>query len=472
MPLYQQVSGGACSLTMYPETSPGVVAPGTTGTNIALYSENFALGNSKKPRTVISGKRGPGKPYEGLPQITGTLESASYAPQLGVLLRALCGAASTVQDTERTFDAGAAVELNIGFVGLPCAGHGFVQDDVITISGTENYNGVYRVESGTTADMLVIAAPYLAEALTTDAKACRGRAAFLAGAARDLGGGKVGLPVSGGVHALNPGENITIAGTTDYDGAYTLLAETGDDFLAISATYEAESFDGAPLAAPVFYRHSFALPKRQPTICMEKYLDFEPGAVVNPYRRYNFCKVNGLSFNFGGDDELKFSFDFAVGKETPAPAPLSANPVRLPGVVMDNIETSLFIAGVRRGDVASGAFTNTFGIEPKAAVGDLGQYSRMPEGDPDCKATLSVFLETEDLQGLADDCSTVPFDLVICAATGEKLTFSYPEAEIDAAGPAITGKEGLMQDYTVMAFVDAGQTVLTAELINRVQAYA
>jgi hypothetical protein len=96
----------------------------------------------------------------------------------------------------------------------------------------------------------------------------------------------------------------------------------------------------------------------------------------------------------------------------------------------------------------------------------------MPEGDPDCKATMSVFLETDALQGLADARSTIPFDLVICGSTGEKLTFSYPEAELDASGAAITGKEGLMQDFTVLAFVNAGKTVLTAELINRVQAYA
>jgi hypothetical protein len=96
----------------------------------------------------------------------------------------------------------------------------------------------------------------------------------------------------------------------------------------------------------------------------------------------------------------------------------------------------------------------------------------MPEGDPDCKASLSVFLETDELQNLADNRSTVPFALKICAATGEELTFNYPEAELDANGAAITGKEGLMQDFTVMAFVNAGETVLTAELINRVQAYA
>jgi hypothetical protein len=472
MPQYQQVSGGSCSLTMYPEASPGKVTPGTAGTKLALYSESFKAGSAKKPRTVINGKRGAGKPYTGLPQMSGQLESASYAPQLGCLLRALCGPAVTTPDAARNFDAAAVVALDVGLVGLPCAGHGLVQDAVITVAGTANYDGIYRVEAGTTPDMIAVAAPFVAEDLTADAKAYRGRAAFLSGEAQDMGAGNVSLPVSGGVHALNPGESVILSGTTNYDGTYVLQPGTAGAVLVITAAYAVETFDGSPLAFPVFYRHIFSLPKRQPTVCMEKYLDFEPGAAVNVYRRFGFCKVNGLSFNFGGDDELKFSFDFAVGRETPAPAPIDAAPAVLPAVVMDNIETSLFVAGVRRGDVASGSFTNTFGIEPKAAVGDRGQYSRMPEGDPDCKSTMSVFLETDELQGLVDSRSTVGFSLAICAATGEELWFHYPEAELDADGAAITGKEGLMQDFTVLAFVNAGETVLTAELINRVAAYS
>jgi hypothetical protein len=436
-----------------------------------LYSEKFQRGSSKKPRTVINGKRGPGKPYTGLPQITGGLESASYVPQLGVLLRALCGAATTTPDTARALDEAAVTSLSSGLVGLPCTAHGLLQDTVITVSGTTGYDGIYRLEAGTTPDILAIAAPYTAEVLTSAATAYRGRVPTLTGAARNLGGGLDGLPVTGGVHALNPGEAVTISGTDEYNAAYTLQPGTDGDQLVVTATYAAETFDGTPLAVPSFYKHAFALPKRQPTVCIEKYLDYDAGAAENAYRRFNFCKVNGLSFNFGGDEELKFNFDFTVGKESFASSALSATPAVLPAVIMDNIETSIFIAGVRRGEVATGSFTNTFGIEPKAAVGDLGQYSRMPEGDPDCKAALSVFLETDELQALADARSTVPFALVINGSTGEQLTFSYPEAELDAAGAAITGKEGLMQDITVMAFVNTGETVLSVELINRVASY-
>lgn len=132
----------------------------------------------------------------------------------------------------------------------------------------------------------------------------------------------------------------------------------------------------------------------------------------------------------------------------------------------------MWVAGVRRGDVESGNVTNSFGITAKSAVGDLGQYSRMSEGDPDCKCTLSVFLERDDLQALADAAATVPLSIIICSVSGEQVDFDYPEAELDSEGPAITGKEGLMQDFTVLPFVDRGSEVLRVKLVNRVESYA
>lgn len=468
---FAQVTGGSCRLTLYRESAPGKVTD-TNGVVLALMQEGFKRGSSKKQRTVISGKRGNGKPYAGMPQISGSLDSPAYAPQLGHLLRALCGAPATAAVTGKALDAAAVLQLEAGFVGLPCAAHGFLQDAAITVVGTTHYNGTYRVEEGTTADMIAVAAPYVAEILAAGARVVRGRAPFLSGAARDLGGGKVGLPTAGGVHALNAGESVTIEGTTHYNGTHTLDSATTDGLLAITATYEAETFDGSPVALPVFYAHTFALPKKQPTVCVEKYLDFDAGASTTPYHRYHFCKVNGIKFDLGGDSELKFSVDFTAGREVLSATPLDASPDQLPSVPMEGIEGSIFVAGARRGDVEKASVSNSFGVEAKSAVGDRGQYSRMPEGDPDSKVTLSVFLEQDDLQALVEASSTVPVMLAICAVTGDELHVSYPESELDSDGPAIDGKGGLMQDFTVLPFVDKGNSVLTFVLINRVSIYA
>ena len=89
MPQYQQVSGGACSLTLYMEETPGKVAAGASGVRLAFASEDFRRGSSKKQRSVIRDARGSGKPYAGMANLSGSLESASYAPQLGYIIRAL-----------------------------------------------------------------------------------------------------------------------------------------------------------------------------------------------------------------------------------------------------------------------------------------------------------------------------------------------------------------------------------------------
>ncbi len=470
-PKYQQVSGSGCSLTLYTETSPGVVASGAKGVRLAFMSESFARGSSKKQRRVISGKRGPGKPYDGLPQFSGQVEAAAYSNQLGFLLKALCGKVTTTTESDRVLDTGGkASNLSPGLVGLPCKAHGFVQDAMITIHGTKNYDGSHRVAYGSTDDVIAIAAPYVSETMPA-AKVMRGRAASLSGAAKNVGSGLVGLPVRDNIHYLNAGEKVIVTGTTAYNGTWILQDGTRDGLLVIKTTFAAENMAAASLAAPVFYRHSFALPHRQPTLCIEKYLDFESGAAVNKYQRFGFCKLNGFNFNFGGDDELKLSLDFTVGRQFDGTLPIDSAPLTPPAIPMDNIECALWVAGKRRGDVENGSFNNAFGIEAHAAVGDLGEYSRMPEGDPECKATLNVFLEEADYNEIAHSCATVPFSLSISSTFGDEVWFHYPETELDAPGTPITGKAGLMQEISVLALVDKGESILTAELINRVSQY-
>jgi hypothetical protein len=58
---------------------------------------------------------------------------------------------------------GAAVDVGGGIVGLPMRCHPFIAGDVLSISGTTNYNGTYTLAASTTADELHIADSYVAE---------------------------------------------------------------------------------------------------------------------------------------------------------------------------------------------------------------------------------------------------------------------------------------------------------------------
>jgi hypothetical protein len=68
-------------------------------------------------------------------------------------------------------------------------------------------------------------------------------------AAVDEGGGLVGIPCPS--HGYKEGDSVSISGSTNYDGTYTLptqAAGTGDEFI-ITATYNAETFAGTEITA-------------------------------------------------------------------------------------------------------------------------------------------------------------------------------------------------------------------------------
>lgn len=473
MQKFRQVSGGNCQLVLYRESKPGVPDPADAGVVLALYSESMAVDANKQGSAVITNARGQGKPVPGTPNYTGGLEVPPYAPQMGHILRALCGAPATTRETAAELAQEEVTNEGLGYVGLPVTAHKFVQDTVVTITGTANYDGAYRLEYGTTDKKLVIKALYRAETIASGARAHRGRGAFLDGAAEDLGDGKVALPVGGFGVALHEGESVTVAGTANYDGAHVLQKGTGARVLVIETAYAAESFDGTPTAIPAFFRHEFSLPRNQPTFCIQKKFDFEAGAGVNPYTVILSNKLNGLSFSFGGETEIKISLDCSVGSVENISTPVNpSQPSVLPGIPFWDKETAVWVNSRRAGDVQKGSLNLAFGIDGQVAVGDMGKRSRQPEGDPTGTLTLTVFLEHDEYQQLADMAATVPVAVSMSGANGEELWLSLPESELDTGGPQISGKGGLTIEVKAIGFVDLAQTSSQYTLINRVGSYA
>lgn len=60
-------------------------------------------------------------------------------------------------------------------------------------------------------------------------------------AAVNVGGGVVGIPVTG--QPFDTGESVTITGTINYNGTYAVLASSTANQVNITATYNAETFD-------------------------------------------------------------------------------------------------------------------------------------------------------------------------------------------------------------------------------------
>jgi hypothetical protein len=74
-----------------------------------------------------------------------------------------------ITDVETLSLSGDVTELTGGMVGLPCAAHGLVEGQTITVSGTDNYDSDYvlPVQTQGSASVVVIEATYVEETLAS-----------------------------------------------------------------------------------------------------------------------------------------------------------------------------------------------------------------------------------------------------------------------------------------------------------------
>lgn len=134
----------------------------------------------------------------------------------------------TIPSSKRYLTAVAVIDNGDGTVTLHSTAHGLTAGDDVTIYGTDYYDGTWTLETGTTADHIVI---------TPDAHVLDLEGVVVA----DAGGGKVTIPYED--HGFNDGDSVTIANSDNYDATYTLDAASDADNIVITAVYAAETFD-------------------------------------------------------------------------------------------------------------------------------------------------------------------------------------------------------------------------------------
>lgn len=131
----------------------------------------------------------------------------------------------------------AAVDYGNGTVGIPCVGHGFDPANVVTIYGSEHYDGDYTLGAQSDPDVLTITATYSAETFVTAAARLTSDPAQ---AVVDNGNGTVSMPFPG--NPFVAGDTVEIS-EPDYSGTYTLAAQQPNT-LTITTTYVAKELDG------------------------------------------------------------------------------------------------------------------------------------------------------------------------------------------------------------------------------------
>ena len=126
--------------------------------------------------------------------------------------------------------------------------HGLTDGDRITISGSVNFNGTFKVEveSSTVFYINVSGGPY------TDESSLNGFYATVTTATRSTA---YGLQLESASHGFNSNETIHISGTTSYNGSYLINVLSATTFnIPISSSYATETSGTATLAKVIVRR--------------------------------------------------------------------------------------------------------------------------------------------------------------------------------------------------------------------------
>ncbi len=226
-----------------------------------------------------------------------------------------------------------------------------------------------------------------------------------------------------------------ILGNIDVSGS----AEVPID--AIATGYWLKGLFGAPDTTDNqdgTYTHVFKISDTQPSMVIEKgFTD------IGRYMKYNGVKINGLSFNFGGDGELTMSLNLVGVDETLSSSEYDASATSVTLLRFNNFQASVKEGGVVLGNVTDGSLNINAGLDTNIYVlGGEGRRASLPEGQMSISGSITTLFEDDSLLNKA--INGTESSLEISFVNGENsLTFKIPELKYAREGIEISGPAGV-----------------------------
>lgn len=401
---------------------------------------------------TLRGTRNPVKPTEGNLSVSGQVVVPVDAHCFPVWLRAVFGLPAAIQVAQITLNASGVVDKGGGKVGLPCTGHGLAVGAPVVISGTSHYDGAYVLAAGTSENELVIAAPHAPETLDGTETVDLARQITLdVGDAVNVGNGKVGLPCAG--HGLPMGAEITVDGTTSYDGTYLVLRGTTSALLLVETSYTAETFSGTETVTAPYFDKVFTVSNTQPSFLLEKQFHTNSGV----YLRSDGLKVGEMSIQVGGSGELTASMSLTGRDETLEGTVYDESPLKQPFHRFQQFQAGLSVdGGEMLGRVTSFGLGLALDLETdQYTLGSGGVLGDLPEGMISVTGNLEALFKDATLLERGIESAETSWALALVNG-GYRLTFHIQESRIQRNSPSIDGPRGVVENYQVQGYQDDG----------------
>lgn len=287
----------------------------------------------------------------------------------------------------------------------------------------------------------------------------------------NVGGGVVGIPVTS--HGFQAGETVTIAGTVNYNGTYTVLPSSTANQVNITKAYVAETFGSDDTIRASRYTHTF---KVHATDSLYSYGIEKGFKDIGQYLLYDGCKFNKLSFDIGGDkSEIKVSLDVLGSTETgPTGTSVDSTPTALKFEKFGNFEASIYEGGLLAGFVRKASVTidnkldgDTFVIGSGGVRGSINEGNCAPSGSIEAMF-LDGTLYQKAVQGTESS-------IEIKFAKGvHSLSFKFNEIIYEREAPSVDNAGGIWLNCPWRAYTSdhADQSCVVAVLVNDVPSYA
>lgn len=440
-----------------PDTKAGKVMPFNPGLSVAPQQKANA------PATILSGRE-PLEPIRGYVDVGGDAPIPLDGIAFGSWLRASLGLVSNNPFVPPNLDHAAVVDLGNGLVGLPAKGHGLTPDMPILISGTQHYDGEYLVDASTTANQIVVAAAYQAEALAAGVVyLCA--TSLHAGDAVDLGGGKVGIPLPD--HGYSAGDSVIISGTQHYNGTFPLDAATTADQLVVAQAYTAETFAPGGIVRLNLIKHVFTVGALPSFIGEEQYPD------VSTFMLYTGCKVGKMGMKFGGDGEIVVTLTI-MGATCTTNSTSYQDAAEEMGFARFNFDQQyIYLDGVPCEDILEFEMNldnqNDGDIYP---LGSKGFRKAINDGKSTIGGTFKAMFMDQSLIKKGENWEPTAFKTGF-ARDKEFLDMEMTQTKFARGGPGVPNPKGLTVDFSYQAYrnVVAQLRALTITLINQIAAY-
>lgn len=192
------------------------------------------------------------------------------------------------------------------------------------------------------------------------------------------------------------------------------------------------------------------------------------------YGKYYGCKVSSLEMAVGGDEELTATISMAGKGASFSEDNYNGSPANIVMKRFSNFQAVLTKGGEPFATCTSFSLTIDNGLDTDTrTLGSKGELYDLPEGIMSVTGSVTSLFASLEMLSEAEASNEIALELTLTIDEDNKLTFRFPEVQLQFNTPTVDGPQGvrLEQDFVAYYNDSADNAVCVVTLKNDVASY-